>query len=96
MPIRMNWDTHSAHNPGSSTVMDKVHPSLKGDIPLPTQLLHRKPECLRRSFMVQRRPSRIREERLIKILCQVPTVFVHHRPHRAHNAAESAVLYRSS
>jgi hypothetical protein len=74
--------------------MDEVHPSLQGDPPLPPQLLHRKPKCIRGSFVV-RHPSRTRKQRLVKILCQLSTIFVHHSPHGPYHAAESAVLNRS-
>jgi hypothetical protein len=83
-----------SHIVTSCAIMNEVNPSLQSDFPFPPQFLHREPECLRRSFVV-RRPSRIRERRLVKILRQIPTIFVDHRPHRAQNAAESAVLHRS-
>jgi hypothetical protein len=78
--------------------MNEIYPSLEGNASLPPQLLHRKPKRFRRSFMERYPlfPPRIREERLVKILRQVPSVFVHHRPHCADHTAESGILYRSS
>jgi hypothetical protein len=78
--------------------MNEVHPSLQRNPLLPPQLLHRKTERFRRSFVVRYPPipPRIREERLVEILRQVSAILVYHRPHCTNHTPESGVLYRSS
>src|ERR1700733_8087978 len=77
--------------------MNEIHPSLQGDPSLPPKPLHREPERFRRSFMI-RCPfisSRSREQCLVKMFRQVPSVFIHHGPHGPDHTAKPAVLYRS-
>ena len=40
-------------DPQSRTIMNEIHPSLKGDPSLPPQLLHRKLECFRGPFIIR-------------------------------------------
>ena len=75
--------------------MNEIYPSLVGDPSLLPKLLHRGLERFRRPFVI-RYPlisPRIREERLVKILRQVPSILIHHRPHCADHAPESTVLH---
>ena len=84
-------------NPRSCPIMDEVGLSLQCDESLPPHILYRKPERFRRSFVIRCALflPRIREERLVKILCQDLAILVRHCPHCADHAPESGVLYRS-